>query len=184
MYCTACGDLIVYLLPQYSELQLWSTWKFMFMHQIGTGRRSCIHYQSDADTQMVSDSPSPWAFLLLESSARSKAPLPKLRTIFSASLWKSIAQNQLSQYFPILNTASQAASPAAHLNTHKKSSRFPENESVHRAFAQLSLQTGGQRSLDALHLPTPLLGSICPGAMSHTTTGKQLNIYTSHLLNL
>ena len=59
MYCTACGDLIVYLLPQYSELQLWSTWKFMFMHQIGTDRRSCIHYQSDADTWMVSDSPSP-----------------------------------------------------------------------------------------------------------------------------
>ena len=36
----------------------------------------------------------------------------------------------------------------------------------------------------ALCLPTPLLGSTCPAAVSHTTTGKRLNIYTSHLLNL
>lgn len=175
----------LYLLPQYSELQPWSAWKVVFMHQIGTDRKTCVHCQSDPESWMRSDSPFPWSFLFWEPSAQSKASLPKLRTIFSASFWKITSQNQLSHYFAILNTVSQAASPASYLNTHKNSSRFSENESVHRVFAQLSLQTGGQRrSLDAPCLLRPLLKSTCPVAVSHTTMGKQLNIYTSHLLNL
>lgn len=62
--------------------------------------RSCVHCQSDPDTWIGSDCPSPWSFLLLEPSAQSKALLSKLkRSIFSASLQKSFAQDQLSQYY-------------------------------------------------------------------------------------
>lgn len=136
------------------------------------------------DTWMGRDPPSPWPFLLLEPYAQSKAPLSKLRTVFSALLWKRIVQTQLSQYFPILNTASQAASPAVYLNTQK--------------FLQISTKVSPQSFCPALPADWRTKEkSGCP-VLAYTFTGEHLPcgheshhngeaveyLHTSHLLNL
>lgn len=141
MHCTAMVSWLCTYCPNIQSCSPGQPWS-LFMHKISTDR-SCVHYQSDPDTQMGSDSPSPWSFLHLA--------LPTQRLLclswekFSLNhCGRALLRSSFLSIFPILNTPPQAALPAAHLNTHENFSKFPENEPVHRASAQLSLQTGGK----------------------------------------
>lgn len=117
-----------------------------------------------------------WSLLLLTSSTWSKAPYLSCRHWFPHTITEEHCSNSV---FPVafLLEYNIPSSFTCSSFKHKASFRFPENS---RAFAQLSLQTGGQRTGCPIPAYTLLRCALWPWVTHNRETVEYL--LTSYLL--